>query len=434
MFHPPSEAIGMKVREWSDGKWFMRQEGIDMADPASSDLRPQQQPKGVLSYLDLDVLMAITHHWIMAGMSPDGSVDVALPDVLRWMGFNSLAGAPYLELRASVYRLKLCRVSIWHREEEHLAGIAEATSTLLSSATVEHGGRRGHPSTMRVRISPLLMGWLQSPQTQQIDLDVYAYLARHPATRRIPLARVLYVHFSAFRDLNGDFSIQEGWIANRWGERQEDGLFAKEDALNPRTKLGRAFLALGKTGAMGCRRNLSTQIIHGKFLCPKEVPRLRDQPRQRRLFPLDTMAIAEAAARGEPEPQPRLTTACPAPAPAPVVHDDAAPLGRLLTACRVKRSLVDEAKNRGWSDDTLSRLLLVALWRASRREVTAPAGWAASIIRDGKPVDWTREHLPDLGIDVATVRAWAKGPGGPLADTTPKGARHLPTNKQETLG
>ena len=41
-------------------------------------------------------------------------------------------------------------------------------------------------------------------------------------------------------------------------------------------------------------------------------------------------------------------------------------------------------------------------------------GWAAQILRSGWSSDWEQAAVREV-IDMAAVRTWAYGPGGPLA-------------------
>lgn len=449
---PPRQAAQAQAISWrlSDG-WR-----LDLANPLALSEgvggRPQHQASGLLRYGDLDVLLAVVHAWLVAGRPESGLVDLSTLDLLRWMGYgdsrDSLVAAPYLALHASLERLRSCQFAVYRDADSSLADdpagrLALRAPALLAGVVVQRAARPGQPTEIRARLGDEVLAWMMD-EAQAIDLDVYAYLARHPASRRVPLARVLYAAMSAWRKIDGSLDLPYGWLAERYGDRRAPsttgtpGRLIFCDALTQKSRLRTAFEALATTGALPCRRiavNGLPRII-GHYRVPQDMPRIRDQPRQKRLVELDFAAIAAAHRDGLPEPQPRIAPALPAPAPAPdpAIRDNAALLGRLLTACRVRRSLVDEAKSRGWTDDALARLLVVALFKANRKEVSTPAGWSSSIIRDGSPADWTRDQLPSLGIDAAAVRAWARSPGGPLADTTPKGARHLPANKQETLG
>lgn len=432
---PASAAASLAAYHWEDAGLH-----VEMANPTApiAGAPRWRQPTGVLRHRDLDVLLGLTHHWIAQGMRDDGRVEVSLHDTLRWIGYGeSLASAPYAELHASIMRLRYCRVLIYRTEDRDLVADDRSRydATLLADLSSDRQTRPGAERVMLVRLGESMMSWM-ADGSQAIDLDVYAHLVRHPATRRIPLARVVWVALARHRQADGSLRFRPGWLAARYGDRRDrtednKGRLIYRDAYNSRSGLARALTALARAGVLGLRTT-SEGWCEGQFGHPPGLRRLRDEPRQKRLFTIDTMAIAEAAARGEPEPQPQIATALPA--PAPVICNDSAPLGRLLTACRVRRSVCDEAKQRGWTDDALSRLLVVALFKAHRKEVTTPAGWSASIIRDGSPDDWTRDQLPALGIDVAAVRTWARGPGGPLADASAPKSRHLPTNKLERLG
>ena len=442
---PASAAASLAAYHWEDAGLH-----VEMANPTAPIARAPRwrQPTGVLRHRDLDVLLGLTHHWIAQGMRDDGRVEVSLHDTLRWIGYGeSLASAPYAELHASIMRLRYCRVLIYRTEDRDLVADDRSRydATLLADLSSDRQTRPGAERVMLVRLGESMMSWM-ADGSQAIDLDVYAHLVRHPATRRIPLARVVWVALARHRQADGSLRFRPGWLAARYGDRRDrtednKGRLIYRDAYNSRSGLARALTALARAGVLGLRTT-SEGWCEGQFGHPPGLRRLRDEPRQKRLFTIDTMAIAEAAARGEPEPAPALIPAADPPRRSPtrnllegcgshgdavVLLDDqsddqppavptkAPPLGRLLTACRIRRSLVDEAKQRGWTDDALSRLLVVALFKAHHKEVRTPTGWAADIIREGSPEDWNKDQIKTLDIDTAAVRTWARGPDGPLA-------------------
>lgn len=393
----------------------MRQEGVTLQDPdlpVAGRTRPQDQPTGTLSYLDMDTLLSLAHYWHIGGNSSDGTVDLTFPEVLRWMGFSHLAGAPYRTLRASLHRLRLCRLSVWNIHEAHLDGVAANTGSLLSSVSLEVEKRPGAPVRVHAQLSRMTLEWMQEMQTQDVDLDIVAYLARHTATRRLPLARVLYVHLAAWRKRDGSFDLPEGWLADLYADRNPEKPNQKLylDAFHKRSKVARALIGLAKANAVVLRRDVDSGRITGRFQCPDGVPRLRDIPRQRRLFALDTMAIAEAAARGDPEPAAALIEHQATTDPT----TDPERRRRLLDRCRVASDVVRDAAARGWSAEAIDRVFVAALYGQHLGSVRTPAAWAATRLRKDDPAAWSadaiREHL-----DVGAARAWAAGPGGPLA-------------------
>lgn len=431
---PPRQAAQAQAISWrlSDG-WR-----LDLANPLALSEgvggRPQHQASGLLRYGDLDVLLAVVHAWLVAGRPESGLVDLSTLDLLRWMGYgdsrDSLVAAPYLALHASLERLRSCQFAVYRDADSSLADdpagrLALRAPALLAGVVVQRAARPGQPTEIRARLGDEVLAWMMD-EAQAIDLDVYAYLARHPASRRVPLARVLYAAMSAWRKIDGSLDLPYGWLAERYGDRRAPsptgtpGRLIFCDALTQKSRLRTAFEALAATGALPCRRiavNGLPRII-GHYRVPQDMPRIRDQPRQKRLVELDFAAIAAAHREGLPEPQPRIAPALPAPgpSPAPGARDAAPSLRRLLMVCRVNHAVMKAAKNCGWSDDALVRVLVVALYLASRKEVRKPAGWAADRIREDEPAAWAQNQIPGQGIDAAEVRAWARGPGGPLHD------------------
>jgi hypothetical protein len=286
-----------------------------MANPiVSMGEPPDRSPSGVLRHRDLDTLLALTHLWIVQGQKPSGEVICELHELFRWMGYNSdLTSAPYAELRASIHRLSACRVLIFHDSDrdEVLQNRPRFDFTLLSDLSSTRQPRPGSPALMTAHINPQIIDWMQE-KCQAIDMDIYAHLVRHPATRRCPLARVIWVALTRHRQADRTIRFRAGWLANRYADRRKItsegfGSLVYTNAFSEKSRLGRAIAGLGKAGALGIRPSGDgDDWMEGKFLLPSHLPRLRDEPRQNRLFRIDTMAIAEAAARGEPPPTPQF--------------------------------------------------------------------------------------------------------------------------------
>ncbi len=309
LWQPPIIASRLAAYSWARGDWCM-----DMANPtvAVPGKTGRRQPTGVLQYRDLDVLLALVHHWIEKGQDPEGRVHCEIHELMRWMGYAKvLTSAPYAEIHTSIHRLRYTRVMIYRKDErdEVIADRSRFDCTLLADLSSTKQALPGDASLIRTRLSDNVMD-LMRDGSQAIDLDVYAHLVRHPATRRLPLARVLWVALSRWRQSDGSLRFRPGWLADRYADMRNQsemhqGTKIYENAYNERSRLQRALVGLAKTGALG----LSTSDdgwVTGKYRVPHGLVRLRDAPRQTRLLRIDTMAIADAAARGEPPPTPRL--------------------------------------------------------------------------------------------------------------------------------
>lgn len=458
---PASAAASLAAYRWSDNGL-----NVEMANPTAplAGAKRWRQPTGVLRHRDLDVLLGLTHHWISQGMRDDGRVEVSLHDTLRWIGYgDGLASAPYAELHASILRLRYCRVLIYRDEDREL--VADDRSrfdcTLLADLSSDRQSRPGAERVMLARLGESMMAWMRDG-SQSIDLDIYAHLVRHPATRRIPLARVVWVALARHRQTDGSLRFRPGWLAARYGDRRDrsedhQGRLIYRDAYNDRSGLARALHALAHAGVLGLRTT-DEGWCEGKFSCPPGLRRLRDEPEQHRLFRIDTMAIAEAAVRGDPEPTPTLiqndlprrgpatrnlmdrcgehgdAVAIPDLPDAPDQNEEKPTIQRIKTIfteclrlCRVKGSLIAEARTRGWEDPAFCRLLMAALYghhvlkKADGTPVVrTPAPWCAAALRSNdSPEEWTANAAKSQGFDPKSIREWIFGPNGPLHGMTP---------------
>lgn len=318
---PSKDAERMSAVSWSNGKWTMEQtNNLPTAEaenarrsrlpadaPHKAPVRADRWPGGLLRHVDLDVFLALNHLWAMAGFPADGVIDLTLPDVLRWMGYESLAGAPYPILRASLQRLASVDIAIYDQTEaDDPLSIVKNRTRLVAHWDYHAAPYRGAIATGRIRLSEVSMAWMQQAH-QVIDLDVVAHLVRDPATRRMSLARVLYVAIARWRNAKGEVDMPEGWLAEKYGDRIPAdpmsgtlGTLRYKDAFTRRSCLARALTGLGKAKVLGLSRNQIIRRFTGFYQCPANMPRLRDQPRQTRLAAFSTMNLLGLAPDSEP--------------------------------------------------------------------------------------------------------------------------------------
>lgn len=315
---PAKDAERMSTVRWTNGKWTMEQTNtlplceaenarrarLPADAPHKTPIRAERWPGGVLRHVDLDVLLTLNHLWAVAGCPSDGVIDLALPDVLRWMGYDSLAGAPYPELRASLQRLASVDVAVYDQSEaDDPQAIMRNRTRLIDQWDYHAAPYRGATATGRLRLSKMALLWMEEAH-QVIDLDVVAYLVRNPATRRMSLSRVLYVAVSRWRSSKGEVDMPEGWLAEKYGDRLPAepmsgalGRLRYRDAFTPRSCLSRALLGLGKAQVLGLQRNQHTRRLSGHYSCPEGVARLRDQPRQLRLAAFSSLELLNQPAQ-----------------------------------------------------------------------------------------------------------------------------------------
>lgn len=306
---PPRVAQRLPIYKWESSshqdRWTLIQ-----ANPrqAVEGIPLDRQPVGVLQHRDLDVLLALFHAWIHGDNHTSGNVNIELPELLKWMGYNKqLASAPYAEIKASLGRLRRTSIAIYKdsEKEDFAANPDKYEMTILDGMMPIKPERVGDPTLIAATLSEQVIALLT--ESQAIDLDVYAHLIRHPATRRIPLARVIWMTLTNFRGLNGETQCRPGWLADRYGDRRDisttsQGRLIYRNAYNKRSRFWRAIEALAKTGALKLTATSNGWLI-GKYEVPPDLPRLRNEPIQNKLWPIfDLRDTDPVAALPEPEP------------------------------------------------------------------------------------------------------------------------------------
>lgn len=357
-----------------------------------------RQPVGVLQYRDLDVLMALYHAWLHGSDHTSGDISVELPEMLSWMGYRrALTKAPYAEIRASLGRLARTQISIYNDSEaEDYANDPDQFETrLLQGMTPVTGERVGEPTMVNATLSPLALDWLRHA-SQAIDLDVYAHLVRHPATRRIPLARVIWTTMARHRNLNGQTMCRPGWLADRYGDRRDistesSGRFVYRDSYNPKSKLRRAIEALAQTGALQLDATEDGWIT-GHYRVPENMDRIQYQPIQRKIWPEFTTSTTDP-------------TGLPAPHSSQDISEQQTEdkwIQRHLSRIRklipdLGRSAIDAARAAKWPNSSIGWLTVWVAWSQEYGfdgglDATAGARWMTRL-RGTSPDIWSCESV-----------------------------------------
>ena len=316
LWQPAKAAIQLSKYSWQQGSLRM-----EMTNPIPfiPDVDGKRQASGVLTYRDLDVLLAVTHVWIANGRDTSGTIHCELPEVLRWMGYDKdKTSAPYSEIKASLHRLKSCQIFICDEskeEDRELLATApyDLTFTMLSeSQTVRMTDKPGKTSLLSATLSKQFIE-LMNGLSQSIDIDIYAHLIRHPATRRRPLARVIWLAMARHRGYDGLTRCRPGWLAARYGDRRnrseaDTGTLIYKNAFNPKSSFMGAIKALADTEALQLYAT-KDGYIEGHYKKPDNLLRIRDEAFQTRFLPsFDFRSDEQKTAEGE-----SATKALPAP-------------------------------------------------------------------------------------------------------------------------
>jgi hypothetical protein len=195
---------------------------------------------GVLRYLDLDVLMALSLAWTQAGCpsGPSAALEIEQRAMLNWLGFENLTRAPYVELRASLERLEFTTIALWSGSETPPPGTRPFR--LLEGQTMrEDQNSQGKPKIINVRLADIWREALANIHDwQAVDVYSYAHLAK--TNRRLGLARVLFLYLMCSRQKDESFSIPMTMIRDRFAQRRPNGSLVYANPLDERGALGKA--------------------------------------------------------------------------------------------------------------------------------------------------------------------------------------------------
>ena len=415
--------------------------------PNQEGLDGRKDPSGLLRYLDLDILMALSYEFTRTGQP---RITTSQRLLLHLMGYSNIDTAPFREFRASIQRMAATTI-VTSGTAAPPDAMAPWRLIALNRITAGHQGRLG------LLDASLSSEWAAATAQmwQVLDMRGYVHLCR--SARQNGLARVLYLFLGAITDhRTGEFRCPLSWIQQRFADRRggPGGSYTYTNPLHPNGRLWTALQVLTEQKVLRLHEVLGNPntpekvLIRGSFAAASTFPRIPDiEPdRQQVLIAIDKFtgemlnpdtlepirrldgktqeeladsvrgSAPETPAVAEPETPPVSGSATAA------ANTPAAILPRLRPIIRVNRDVEAQAiATGGWSEAELARLYLVALYRQHLGEVPKPGGWAAQILRTGWSADWDQTALRKI-VDMAAVRAWAYGAGGPLAlpDDTPQ--------------
>lgn len=389
-------------------------------------------PSGLLRHLDLDVAMAIGHEYITTQRQ---RLICDQADLLRWMGYGGHLAPPRSRITASLERLSEVLVTDQIGEECPPEGIKRYR--ILGGWSKSR--TTGNLSTVSISLSDDWCNALETGRWTEVNLDAYAYLVR--THRSAGLARVLFAYITSCRQSLAEFSVPYGAIFNRFAQRHTDGRFRHSDPSNPRNPLSNALRLLESAGIMKFDRSAAKNgLIAGEFRSLTPDKKFTRAPRQTTIWPRDisgSFVSEPPPTRHDIETRELLKST-----DLVVIEEDhqvAQSAPPLASECRaILRQLpalsgatIVQARQRGWTDAMLVRALGEVLWRAHEERAQDPAAYAVSVLH-GDPSTWSKEAQKSRK-NREEIKAFLYGPDGPLHGHQ-SGSRHLPTNKQETLG
>lgn len=252
---------------------------LDVANPLPAEGQGSRSQHGLLRYLDLDVIMALSKAWVESGAG-EGAVEVEQIRIFEWMGYQNLLTAPYSELRASLQRLKWTSIAVGE------AGGRPVPFKLIEGFSEEKEDGRGSPKLLKARLDPIWCNALRTVHDwQAVDLQAYAKLAREH--RRMGLARVIYLYLVSHRNASDEFHVPLYSLRDRYAQRrflpgpEKDAgqvagrsVLRRSDPMDDEELLKRALKTLHETGvcelAPVSAARLSDASLRGRFVRPRE--------------------------------------------------------------------------------------------------------------------------------------------------------------------
>ncbi len=367
----------------------------EIINPLAKDDRGTCSPHGLLRFLDLDVVMALSHAWLIQGEH----IEIAQADLLRWMGHHDLLIAPYDELHASLERLQATNICLWDGDEKPRGA---KIFRVVESATFVDGPRG--TKIIEARLSPYWLDSLRSGRWQEVDLDAYAHLTR--SYRRFGLARVIYCFLTACRTAELDnFRVLKDAVVQRYAPRKPDGKSLRyADHGNPNSALVKAMSVLRESGVLEISNDVPQTHIAGRF-STKGIPRLSDQFRQTRFCTADlwgrgqsptTVALPLSPPADDPVPVPPPAPRLTAPTAkdrtiADPVHASCALLNREI---RCNGTTIKKAKERGWQPHQFLHLMAEVHHAHRLGKVTKPGALMAKLLTEHHPKEYEDPQEP----------------------------------------
>lgn len=372
---------------------------LDVTNPLPAEGEGSRSPHGLLRYLDLDVVMALSKAWVEAG-GGDGLVEVEQIKIFEWMGYRNLLMAPYSELRASLQRLKWTSVAVGEQ------GTRPVPFKLIEGYTESEEAGRGSPKVLHARLDPIWVDALRSVSDwQAVDLQAYAKLARD--YRRMGLARVIYLYLVSHRNAADEFNVPLYSLRDRYAQRRlldgPDGgkggsVLRRADPLDDGELLKRALKVLHESGVCHLEPvepgRLATAGLKGRFIRPREPmviatqqrfisPGIWDDKPKALPSPVD-LPERQAPSPAPTEPAPKATE------PPPERTPEQTAVILLNRELRVGKSVFKGAAASGWTPGQMLHLMAEVYWLyRTEAGIERPAGLFVSKMRDSAPTHYT---------------------------------------------
>ena len=411
--HRTAAMSGTYTRKWHEV--LPQGHSVTQVVQVINNLPPTTAPSahGVLRYLDLDVIMALSLSWTR---TQNPAVEIEQRQLFKWMGYHDLTKAPYDELKCSLKRLENAQIAVF-QEGSNPKSIAPFR--LIDSVVVREGPReKGRPIVIHTTLNRVWEQALANSDWQAVDLIGYATLVRDH--RMLGLARVLYLFLASWRQPDGTFEVPIWSIRERFAQQRPSGMLKYNDPFNPGGMLMRALQALHQSGVVSFR-DLDPQSLPAQMVLTGTVNRVRDPDdghrQQWMISPGMWDGVPRLVGHGEAEAAPEGAQKPPPPQPA-APDPRQVRLERDLKALRrriqVSRKTLAKAQGEGgWKDTHLRNLYLMVLWMAQEGKIRDPAAFAASELANKEPQAYEPEALK-LSYDLTAITAWARAVDGPL--------------------
>lgn len=256
--------------------------------PNQSGLSGRKDPSGLLRYLDLDILMALSYEFTRTGQP---RITTSQRLLLHLMGYSNIDTAPFREFRASIQRMAATTI-VTSDTAAPPDALAPWRLIALNRITVGNQGRLG------LLDASLSTEWAAATAEmwQVLDMRGYVHLCR--TARHNGLARVLYLFFGAITDhRTGEFKCPLSWIQQRYADRRSGpgGRYTFTNPLHPHGRLWEALQVLTEHKVLRLHEVLGNPntpekvLIRGSFAAAKSFPRIPDvEPdRQQVLIAID---------------------------------------------------------------------------------------------------------------------------------------------------
>ena len=256
--------------------------------PNQVGLDGRKDPSGLLRFLDLDILMALSYEFTRTGQP---RITTSQRLLLHLMGYSNIDTAPFREFRASIQRMAATTIVT-----SDTAAPPDAMSPwrliALNRITAGHQGRLG------LLDASLSTEWAAATAQmwQVLDMRGYVHLCR--TARQNGLARVLYLFFGAITDhRTGEFRCPLSWIQQRYADRRggPGGSYTYTNPLHPHGRLWTALQVLTEQKVLRLHEVLGNPntpdkvLLRGSFAAASTFPRIPDiEPdRQQVLIAID---------------------------------------------------------------------------------------------------------------------------------------------------